>query len=163
MKKTSCTFWNMKMVSWLTHWSNFIVIVMQRYHCTQWQIQPTRCLLVLWSVRFYLLHSKCWLTSHMTSIMSVCIQFCILKEIYTHILTEKLCCSYSSSLLVVRLLLKTVNRLAPELSAHYTLQKTQDLNSHPSVCMFLASNLDRIWFAQHHTACQLMSSFGAKV
>ena len=95
--------------------------------------------------------------------MSVCIQFCILKEIYTHILTEKLCCSYSSSLLVVRLLLKTVNRLAPELSAHYTLQKTQDLNSHPSVCMFLASNLDRIWFAQHHTACQLMSSFGAKV
>jgi hypothetical protein len=55
-----------------------------------------------------------------------------------------------------------VNRLALELSAHCTLQKTPDLNSHPSVCMFLASNLHHIWFAQHYTACQLMSSFGAK-
>ena len=56
----------------------------------------------------------------------------------------------------------TVNHLTPELSAHYALQKTQDLNSHPSVCMFLANSLDHIWFAQHHTTCQLMSSFGAK-
>jgi len=56
----------------------------------------------------------------------------------------------------------TVNRLARELSAHYALQKTQDLNSYPSVCMFLANSLDHIWFAQHHTTCQLMTSFGAK-
>jgi hypothetical protein len=54
-----------------------------------------------------------------------------------------------------------VNHLAPELSAHCTLQKTQDLNSHPSFCEFLANNLDHIWFSQHYTTCQLMS-FGAK-
>jgi hypothetical protein len=56
----------------------------------------------------------------------------------------------------------TDNCVAPESSVHCTLQKIQDLNGYPPICTFLANNLDHIWFAQHHTTCQLMASFGAK-
>jgi hypothetical protein len=34
------------------------------------------------------------------------------------------------------------------------IEKNQDLNGHPLLCMFLPMTLGNVQFPQHHTACQ---------